>query len=48
VIWVRRARQEHNAFVGLMHAMTEMPADELVAHLTGSVTVNELPSDIGS
>jgi len=48
VICVRRARQEHDAFVGLMRAMTETPADELVTHLTGSVTVNELPSDIGS
>jgi arginine deiminase len=92
VIWVRRARQEHDAFVDLMRErgvevlllhqllaetlddsearewvlsrrlrpeevtavfsdeltswMGEMPSDELATHLTGGVTVAELPDDI--
>ncbi len=92
VIWVRRARQEHDAFVDLMRErgaevllfhdmltetlrdaearewvlsrrlrpedvtamfsgeltawMSEMPADELAARLTGGVTVAELPEDV--
>jgi arginine deiminase len=92
VIWVRRARQEHDAFVDLMRErgvevllfhdllaetleqadarewvlarrlrpeeatalfsneliawMTEMPADELAAKLTGGVILSDLPADI--
>src|SRR3954452_8878321 len=92
VIWVRRARQEHDAFVDLMRErevevlllhqlltetlddpearawvlsrrlrpeevtavfsdeltswMGEMPSDELATHLTGGVTVADLPDDI--
>lgn len=92
VIWVRRARQEHDAFVDLMRDrgvevllfgellaatlanpaartwllrrklrpeevttifareltawMTDMPAEELAARLTGGVTLAELPRDI--
>ena len=94
VIWTRRARQEHDAFVDLMRErgvevllfhellaetlkdgeardwllqrklrpeevttmfsaeltawMTEMPAEELATHLTGGVTLAELPADIVS
>jgi arginine deiminase len=94
VIWVRRARQEFDAFVDLMRErgvealllhellaqtledreardwllsrrlrpeevtsifsdeliawMGEMPSDELVSHLTGGVTVRELPAGIQS
>src|SRR3954452_25176564 len=92
VIWVRHARQEHDAFVDLMRErdvevlllhqllaetlddpearawvlsrrlrpeevttmfsdeltswMGEMPSDELATHLTGGVTVADLPDDI--
>jgi arginine deiminase len=92
VIWVRRARQEHDGFVDLMRErgtevllfhelltqtlenaearswlldrrvspeevtvmfarplrewMTEMPAEELATHLTGGLTVEELPNEI--
>ena len=92
VIWTRRARQEHDAFVDLMRSrgaevllfhdlltetladasarawllerklrpeevttifageltawMTEMGAEELATHLTGGVTLAELPADI--
>jgi arginine deiminase len=92
VIWVRRARQEHDAFVDLMRSrgievllvhdllretlenaearewvlsrrlrpeevtqlfsreliawMTDMPSEDLATHLTGGVTVAELPDDI--
>jgi len=94
VIWVRRARQEHDAFVDLMRSrgvevllfhqllaetlqdaearewlvsrrvrpedvtlmfaepikawLTEMPADALATCLTGGITVQELPREIGS
>jgi len=94
VIWVRRARQEHDAFVDLMRErgvevllfadllaetladakarewllehklrpeevttifarelrewMSGMPAEELATHLTGGVTLAELPQDIVS
>ena len=94
VIWTRRARQEHDAFVDLMRErgaevllfhdllaetlkdsaarewvlerklrpeevttmfareltewMTAMPAEELATHLTGGVTLAELPADIVS
>jgi arginine deiminase len=94
VIWTRRARQEHDAFVDLMRErgtdvllfhdllaetlkdsaarewvlerklrpeevttmfareltewMTAMPAEELATHLTGGVTLAELPTDIVS
>jgi arginine deiminase len=92
VIWVRRARQEHDAFVDVMRErgvevllfhdllaetladaearswllsrrlrpedvtvmfsdeligwMSEMPPDELATHLTGGITVSELPQDV--
>src|SRR3954468_414323 len=94
VIWVRRARQEFDAFVDVMRErgvevvlfhelfaealadadarqwllarrlrpvevttmfsgeltawMTEMPADELATRLTGGVTADELPGEMGS
>jgi arginine deiminase len=94
VIWVRRARQEHDAFVDLMRErgtevlllhellaqtledreardwlltrrvrpeeatvmfaeplrewLNEMPGDELATHLTGGITVQELPDEMRS
>ena len=94
MIWVRRARQEHDAFVDLMRSrgvevllfhellaqtledtearawlltrrvrpeevtvmfaeplrewLTEMPAEDLATHLTGGVTVLELPDELRS
>jgi arginine deiminase len=94
VIWVRRARQEHDAFVDLMRSrgvevllfheqlaqtledpearawlltrrvrpeevtvmfaeplqewLTEMPAEDLAKHLTGGITVLELPEELRS